>query len=150
MAMTQDPSPQEALASIQQARSSIVPPTDYPVGYDLIYGLICATLVAGQGLPQPWSAAVLVVAMAGLAGLIQWWRKRFGWWVSGYSPKRARWVAIPLAALFITLIGVSFWGREEGLWWISLVTGPMAFVLAIGGGRLWMHVWRKELAEQAR
>ena len=148
--MTQDPTPQEALASIQAARTGIAPPTDYPIGYDLIYGLICALLVAGQGLAQPWSLIVLVFAMAGLGGLVQWWRKRFGWWVSGYSPRRARWVAIPLAVLFVGLVGVSFWGREQGLAWISLVTGPIAFVLAIGGGRLWMHVWRKELAEGMR
>lgn len=145
--MTQDPNPQEALASIQAARSSVAAQTDYPIGHDLIYGAVCALIVAGQGLPQPWSLIALVVALAGIAGLVQWWRKRFGWWVSGYSPKRARWVAFGLAALFIALIGVSFWGREQGLWWIALATGPAAFVLAVGGGRMWMYVWRKELAE---
>ena len=148
--MTQDPDPQEALASIQAARNSLGHTMNYPVWYDALYGGVCGLLVAGQGMPQPWSFIVLPIALGGLAFMVMSWRKRFGWWVSGYSPRRARWVAIPLAVLFVGLVGVSFWGREQGLAWISLVTGPIAFVLAIGGGRLWMHVWRKELAEGMR
>ena len=60
--MTQDPSPHEALASIRDARAGLAPPADYPLAYDLAYGAICALLVAGQGLPQPWSFIVLPIA----------------------------------------------------------------------------------------
>ena len=145
--MTQDPNPHEALAAIQEVRAGMAPPADYPIGYDLAYGAVCALLVAGQGLPQPWSVAVLPIALGGLGGLVMWWRKKYGWWVSGYSPKRARWVAFGLVAVFLALICVTIYGRTVGPSWLYLVSGGAAFVAAIAGSRLWLHVWRKELAE---
>ncbi len=145
--MTQDPNPHEALASIQAAREGVAPATDYPFGYDLIYGALCALLLAGPGMPAPWSTIVLVVALGGFGALIMWWRKTFGWWVSGYSPKRARWVSFGMVAVFVGLVFLSLHGRDEGPDWLFLVSGGLGFVTAIVGGRLWMQVWRKELAE---
>ena len=66
--MSQDQqTPQEALASIREARASVAPSMDYPLGYDLAYGAVCGLLVAGQGMPQPWSLIVLPIALGGLA-----------------------------------------------------------------------------------
>ncbi|MBX9460023.1 MAG: hypothetical protein KL785_01585 [Brevundimonas sp.] len=148
--MTQDPSPHEALASIKAAREGLAPPTDYPIGYDLLYGGICALLVAGPGAPQPWSFALLPIAMAGLALMVVSWRKKYGWWVSGYSPKRARWVAFGMGAVFVGLILLSLHGRGAGPDWLFLVSGALGFVAAIAGSRLWLRVWRKDLAEEIR
>ena len=145
--MTQDPNPHEALASIRDARAGLAPPADYPLAYDLAYGAICALLVAGQGLPQPWSFIVLPIALGGLAVLVMWWRKTYGWWVSGYSPKRARWVAFGLVVVFVGLVGMTLYGRTVGPSWLYLVSGGIAFVAAIAGSRLWLRVWRAELAE---
>lgn len=145
--MTQDPNPHEALAAIQAARVDVPGAVDYPIGYDLLYGGACALLVAGQGMPQPWSFIVLPIAMAGLALMVAGWRKRFGWWVTGYSPKRARWVAIGLGLVLLGLIGLSLYGRGVGPDWLFLVSGALGFFASIAGSRLWMHVWRKELAE---
>lgn len=145
--MTQDPNPHEALASIQAARSSVGRSMDYPIWYDALYGAVCGLLVAGQGMPQPWSFIVLPIALGGLAFMVTSWRKRFGWWVSGYSPKRARWVAFGLLAVFLGLIGLSLYGRFVGPWWLFIVSGGIGFVVAIAASRLWMRVWREELAE---
>lgn len=145
--MMQDPDPQEALASIQAARNSLGHTMNYPVWYDALYGGVCGLLVAGQGMPQPWSFIVLPIALGGLAAMVMSWRKRFGWWVSGYSPKRARWIAFGLAAVFLGLIGLSLYGRYVGPWWLFIVSGAIGFVVSIIGSRLWMRVWRKELAE---
>lgn len=145
--MTQDQNPQDALASIRAAREGLAPPGNYPFTYDIAYGLICGLLVAAQGMASPWSTLVLVVSMGGLAVLVMWWRKTFGWWVSGYTPKRARWVALGLVAVMIGLMGVSLYGRYVGPSWLFMVSGGLGFVAAIVGGRLWMRVWRKELAE---
>jgi len=145
--MTQDHSPHEALASIRAARQGVIAPGDYPFGYDIAYGLVCGLLVAGQGMPRPWSFIVLPLALGGLAALVIWWRKKYGWWVSGYSPKRARWVAIGMVAVFLALMGLSLYGRYVGPWWLYMVSGGLGFVSAIIGGRLWLHVWRKELAD---
>jgi hypothetical protein len=145
--MTQGPNPHEALASIKAARAGVAPPADYPLAYDLAYGVICALLVAGQGLPRPWSFIVLPIALCGLAGLVMWWRKTYGWWVSGVSPRRARWVAFGLMAVLVGLISLTLYGRTVGPSWLYLVSGGLGFVAAIAGSRLWLHVWRRELAE---
>jgi hypothetical protein len=144
--MTQDPDPREALASIRDARAG------FPVGgdsiaYDLFYGAACGLLVAGQGMPRPWDFIALVIALAAFALMIMWWRKKFGWWVSGYSPKRARWVAFALVAVLVGLMGLSLYGRYVGPDWLWMVSGGLGFVFAVAGGRLWMRVWRRELAE---
>lgn len=145
--MTQEPNPQEALASIREARAGLGAPTAYPVGYDLLYGAVCGLLVAGPGAPQPWSFVVLPVALGGLAVMVTSWRARYGWWVSGYSPKRARWVAFGLAAVFVGLVLLSLHGRGSGPDWLFLASGGLGFVAAIAGSRLWMRVWRRDLAD---
>ena len=146
--MSQSPqNPNDALASIRAARSSVVPTMKYPLAYDLAYGAACGLLVAGQGMPQPWSFVALPIALFGLAAIIMWWRTKFGWWVSGYSPKRARWVAFGMLAVFLGLIGLSLYGRLVGPWWLFMVSGALGFVAAIAGSRVWMSVWRRELAE---
>ncbi|MEH6697128.1 MAG: hypothetical protein V7672_00360 [Brevundimonas sp.] len=145
--MTQDADPKDALASITSARAGMTDQISYPLAYDLMYGAVCGLLVASQGLQLPWSAACLVVALAGLAYAVHWWKRRYGWWVNGYSPKRARWVAMSIAAVLIALMGVSIWGKYAGFGWMPLATGAAGFVAAIVGGRLWMHVWKRELAE---
>lgn len=148
--MTHDPGAEEALAVIRSAREGMAMPAHYPIGYDILYGAICALLVAGQGLPTPWSLLVLAFSLSGLALLVSSWRKRFKWWVGGYSPRRARWVAVVMAVLFLGLIGLSLYGRFQGPDWLFLVSGAIGFVSAIVGSRVWMRVWRKELLEDVR
>lgn len=145
--MNQQPDPREALDAIASARQAVPGEMKYPVAYDLMYGGVCGLLVAGQGMPQPWSALVLVASLLGLVLMIHWWKQKFGWWVSGYSPKRARWIAIGLAAVLIGLMGLSIWGKAAGIAWTPLATGAAGFVAAIVGGRIWMAVWKRELAE---
>lgn len=145
--MTQDPSPHEALASIQAARIGVASVVDYPIGYDILYGAVCALLVAGPGLPQPWSGVATPVAMFALVGLVMWWRKQYGWWVSGVSPARARWVAIGLGVVLLGLVLTTVRALPDGPSWLPFATGGAAFVAAIVGNRLWMRVWRKELAD---
>ena len=146
--MTQDPNPHEALAAIRAARESVPGPTGYPGGYDILYGGVCGLLVAGQGMPQPWSILCLVVSLLGLAFSVHLWRGKYGWWINGYSPKRARWVAFGLAAVLVGLIGLSLYGRVYGPWWLFIVSGVLGALAAGLGGRLWMRVWRRELAER--
>ncbi len=144
--MTKD-DPKAALASIQAARAGTPGKLEYPFTYDLAYGGACALLAAGQGMPRPWDFIALALGFVALIGMIVWWRKRFGWWVSGYSPRRARWVAFALAAVLLGLIGLSLYGRYVGPAWLWMVSGAVAFLAAIVGSRLWMRIWRKELAE---
>lgn len=144
------PSASEALAAIRTARAGIAGPPAYPLGYDLLYGTACALLVAAQGLQAPYSLLVLALALGGLGLMIAGWRRHFGWWISGYSPRRARWVAVAMVVVFLGLMALSHYGRTDGPWWLYLVSGALGFVAAIAGSRIWMRVWRAELAEPVR
>ena len=144
--MTQDPTPQEALASIQAARARVGETLTYPFGWDLSYGGMLALMVGGAGLPQPWSTLTLVLSIVALVFMVQWWRKRTGWWVSGYAPPRARWVAWVMVAVMMGLMGLSFWTRLfDGPFWAPIVAGALAGVTGIIGGRLWMRAYRRDL-----
>lgn len=148
--MTQDPNPHEALASIRAVRADLPGAATYPLSYDLAYGGACALLVSAQGLPRPWDFIALGVSVASFVVMIRWWRKTLGWWVSGYSPRRARWVAIGLAVGLIGLMLLSAYGRHVGPHWLWMVSAGLGFVGSIAGSRLWMRTWRKELAEGPR
>lgn len=144
------PDPRDALASIQAARAGVAGPPEPHLGFDLLYGTSCALLVAGNGLEAPWSLLVLGIALAGLGILTASWRRRFGWWISGYSPRRARWVAFGMVAVFLVLMAVSIYGRLNGPWWLHLAAAAIGFVTAIAGSRVWMRVWRAELVGGVR
>ncbi len=146
--MTQDPNPQEALASIQAARASVGKSLDYPFAWDLFYGAIFGLMVGGAGFPQPWSTVTLVLSLVALAFMVRWWRNRTGWWVSGYSPPRARWVAFGLVPVMMALMGLSFWTRLfDGPVWVPFLAGTLAAIAATIGGRLWMRAYRRDLLE---
>lgn len=145
-----DPHPREALVAIRAARSGVAGSPEPHLGYDLLYGTSCALLVAAQGLAPPWSLLLLALALAGLGLLVASWRRKFGWWISGYSPPRARWVAIGMVVVFLGLALMAIYGRQHGPWWLHLVAAAAGFVTAILGSRLWMRVWRGELAEGVR
>ena len=146
-----NPTPEEALASIQEARGAVGRDMDYPFGWDLYYGAVLAALVSAQGLPQPWSALVLVAALCALAVMVRLWRDRTGWWVNGYGPRRARWVAFGLAVVLLALMTLTMWTKfGDGPAWGPWVAGGLAFIAGIAGGRLWMAVYRREMKGPVR
>lgn len=146
--MSNDIDPAEALASIKAARAEVGKTMDYPIAWDFVFGLIIAAMVAGQGLPTQWSTLVLIFSILGLIWMMKWWRDRFGWWVNGYGPRKARWVSFGLAAVLFACMGLSLWTRHfDGPWWAPVAAGGIAFVTSIVFGRWWMAVYRRELAE---
>ena len=149
--MTQDPDPREALASIQAARAEIGRDLDYPVWWDIAYGGILAAMVASQALPMPWQGVVFVFCMVGIVFSVQWWKKTFGWWVNGYSPRRAGRVAWALVAFLFVMMGLALWTRlYDGPAWAPWVAGALTWVVSAVSGRLWMRAYRKDLAELPR
>lgn len=145
--MTQDPNPHEALASIQAARAGIGRDLAYPIWWDFAYGAVLAAMVASRGLPSPWKNMVFIFCLLGVVLMVQWWKKKFGWWVNGYSPRRAGKVAWALVAFMMAMMVVSFWANGEGLWWVPFAAGLATWIVAGFSGRLWMRAYRKDLAE---
>ena len=146
--MTNEPNPHEALASIAEARAEVGKTLEYPVAWDFYYGGVVAVMVGGAGLPQPWSTVTLLLSLGALFFMVRWWRARTGWWVNGYAPPRARWVAWGLVAVMMACMGLSFWTRLfDGPMWAPFVGAGVAGVAAMIGGRLWMRAYRRDLME---
>jgi len=149
--MTNESDPREALAEIAAAREAVAQDLNYPVIWDLGYGVLLAAMIGGAALGQPWSAPILLGSLAGLFFMIQSWRKRLGWWVNGFSPPRARWVAIGLGVALAPLMGLSLWARfGDAPGWIPLLAGGLAGLAGVVGGRIWLAVYRQELKAAAR
>lgn len=148
--MTKDPTPAEALAAIRDARGSVVEQMNKAHwSLDVLYGASCAGIVAGAGLPSPIGMTVTAVSICGLAVMVRVWQKQTGVWISGLSPKRARWVSISLGVLLVGLLIASLAsGRMVGHWWPSIVFGLVAGVGSVVASRVWMRVYRRELAEE--
>lgn len=148
--MSEDPTPAEALASIRAARSSVGDRLKVHWSYDLAYGLICGGVVASIGVPVPYGSLMLVVCMLGLVLMIHWYRKQTGVWISGLSPRRARWVALGLGFVLVGLcIASLLLTRRLGLWWAPFAAGAAAGLIAVVASRLWMRVYRRELEEES-
>lgn len=110
-------SPAEDLALVAQAQDHLEPPRALSITYDVLFSIACGVLVGGQALPGTIRPYVTIVVMLSLVALITWWRRRLGWWLSGYTPRRARWVAF---AMLVPLLGLMLWAwmaPEPG--WLS-------------------------------
>lgn len=146
IAMTQPTDPQEALASIQSAREKMLQTMEtYPAAYDWLFALGAGVLVAWPGLPGDWTLFVAAFAFGYAFWAQRWWKKRYGWWVDAYSPKKARWIAIGMSVAIAALMIGSLWGREHGPWWFCLVMGALAVPVTVIGARWWAAVWKREL-----
>lgn len=112
--------------------------------YDLIYSTIAALMVGGQAAPTPFN--VLASGCGALAFGLLWrsWSEKTGVGITGLSPKRARWVAIGLGAVFAVLMLASFYAgrRSEPLW--ALPLAAIGFIAAMTFSRLWLRVYRAE------
>lgn len=115
--------------------------------YDLIYSTIAAVMVGGQVAPMPFN--VLASAGGAVAFVLLWrsWSEKAGVSITGYSPKRARWVAIALGGVFVALMLTALDAGQRGETWWAVPLGAIAFVAALVFSRLWTKVY---LAETAR
>ncbi|MCA3718908.1 hypothetical protein [Brevundimonas sp.] len=144
-------SPDEALASIREAKAELGRNADYPIGWDILFGLMIAAMFVALGYSQVSPALVVLGSLGGLFWMVSWWRNRFGWWVNAWVPKKARWVIFLMWPLLFGCIGLSIWTRSfGGPWWAPLVGGALTFVITLSFGRWWMSVYRRELAEEGK
>ena len=115
--------------------------------YDLLYSSVAAVMVAGQAAPMPFNILASTGSAIAFAPMWRNWSDKAGVSITGYSPKRARWIAIGMATVFVGLMLTALYCGRTGqpIW--ALPLGAVAFVAAMVGSRLWMKVY---LAETAR
>lgn len=142
--------PAEALASIKQARAVVADKVaNNSRTYDLIYSSIAAAMVAGQAAPFPFNVVASTGACVAFVVLARKWAQRNGVFVSGVTPKRARWVAFAMGAVFVVLMLASLWAGRTHQAWMAIPLGFVAFQLAGWGSRKWLRVFRAETQDPA-
>jgi len=149
--MTDDQSAENALKSIENARAAAGDRFSRDTwSYDLPYSLFAAALVGGLGLSGPLNLIVPILAGGALVGLAWGWAQKHGVWISGTTPRRARWVAAGLGIVIAVLAAVAVVARFEGGGVVfSLAVAIAAFVAALVGSRWWRKVYRREMGLSA-
>lgn len=113
----------------------------------LIYSAIVGVMVGGQAFDLPFNVFCSAGGVVGLGLLAKAWSDRTGIWISGVSPRRARWVAIGLGAvlLVLTLVGLHF-GRQQQIL-AGIPVGIAAFAIAMAGSWLWIRAFLAKTRE---
>ncbi len=145
--MTDDQSTEDALKSIRNAQAAAGDRFSRDSwSYDLPYSLFVAVFVGGLGLTGPLNVIIPVLAGGALAGLAWGWARKHGVWISGVTPRRARWVAAGLGIVIAVLAVVALGARLEGGGvFIGLAMAVAAFIVALVGSRVWRAVYRREM-----
>ena len=145
--MTDTESARNALEETRRLRAEVADKAACPPIMHAAFGLLMGALVASQALPVPSAMAVLAICMAGVAWMVQWQRKRMGFFVNGYRRGRTRRVALGLLAFCEAVLVVSLWlkyGRHIG--WAPLAGGALVFPVAILGSYVWQAAYRADLS----
>lgn len=140
--------PEQALAALHQSRADAAM-RKVPGGwrYGLAYGALAGLLVAGQGLPPPLNIVISSLVTIGLGLLATAWARHSGVWVSGVTPRRARWVALGLGVITLAAAFGVVWARRAGLAWVAWPAGLGVAVVAVMAARLWRWVYRSDMAD---
>ena len=144
--MSQDPDDTAAmLAEVQRAQDAVRDRVSQASWrYDLAYSTIAAVMVGGQAAPMPFNVLASAGAAAAFALLWRGWSEKTGVSITGYSPKRARWVAISLGVIFAGLMIAGLYAGRTGHAYWGLPLAVAGFVLAMAFSRLWVKVYRAE------
>ncbi|ESQ86425.1 hypothetical protein ABENE_18530 [Asticcacaulis benevestitus DSM 16100 = ATCC BAA-896] len=145
-----DLSPAELLASVRASQAIMADGfSRHSWTYDLTYSALAAVMVGGYGLPLPYPFLIEGLALAGLVVLAKLWARKHGIWISGLTPKRARWAAIGIGAAMLPLLFITVWAaRLHNAPLVPYLAGGLSFIVALAGARLWRYLLRREVGLQ--
>ena len=141
----------DALAAVRSSEATFASKARWPLWRHAAYGLIMAMGVIAIGVPQELTPVIIVAFGLSFWLIISGDRKRDGFFVNGYSSKRAA-PAIILAALLagsgmivILLTDTAFrWS------WVSLAVAAIVFVGCTLASVWWEKLYQSELREAAK
>jgi len=142
--------PAQALEAARLSRHTLGDRLNPPGWYGPLYALMLGGMVAAQALEPVWSLFTSVACFTVIVAAHRIKVRTMGVSVLGVTPRRARWVAVGLALVFLTIFAVAVGLKlRADLWWAPLAGAPVAAAAALFGSRLWLRVYRRELAAEA-
>lgn len=150
--MSEDLTPEEArqaLADIGQRQRASAEQLEWPLWFELALGGCVSLLIGSHAAPRPFDLILIVLACAGIFGLVRHYTTR-NVWVSGYRKGRTLPLTIGFVVALVGLYFGSFAGYQlTGLWWIPVAAAVVIFPVFIAFNRVWLAIWRAEMREDA-
>ena len=135
----------EALEQVRRARTKVAAQADCPPERHLALALVLGAMVAGQAAPEPWPMTILTLALCAVAAISAYDRKR-GVFVNGYRAGATLPVTLGLLGFSLTgLIAGLVLKDRYGVAWAPLPAGALVAAAGYVGGRLWSHLYRREM-----
>jgi drug/metabolite transporter (DMT)-like permease len=152
--MTRDSlSPAEARAALDSAgaaRAHLATLGMCPPWRHGAFGAVMALLIGGAGFPLPIQMGCTALALAGIALIVSYDRRRYGVFINGYRRGATRPVVAVLLLAIIALLFLQIHLREQGVEpWVPLAVAGAGFVIAVLGSVWWSRVFRREMERGA-
>lgn len=139
-----------ALDSADAARAHIAALGACPPWRHAAFGAVMALLILGLGFPLAVQAACFVVAMAGMAWIAAYDRRRYGVFINGYRRGATRAVVAVILLGMLALVFVQIRFREQAAQtWVPFAVAAAAFLFAVAGSVWWSRVFRREMERAA-
>lgn len=141
----------DALAAVRSSEATFASKARWPLWRHAAYGLLMAMGVIAIGVPQELTPVIIVAFGLSFWLLISNDRKRDGFFVNGYSSKRAA-PAIILAAVFAGSGMIALILADAVFRWslISLAVAAIVFVGCTLASVWWEKLYQSELREAAK
>jgi hypothetical protein len=145
--MTQDPSPQDALAAIGEARTALGRRLVYPLGSRLAHATVMACLVGVFAAPAALAGPLAVGVAVGAVVVARRDRARLGWRAGVERSRGAGAVGLGLGLAMMGLIALAMSPRLfDGPAWAGPLAVVLAWGLAFAAGEAWMRAYRRDVA----
>lgn len=149
--MTEDPTPQEALASIAQTRSAVADRLTYPLGQRLLHAGLMTGLVGVFVVPVPVAVPLAGILAVGVIMVVRRNATDSGWQARPQLSGAAMAAGLALGFVLMGLIAAAMSPRLFGAPdWTSWVAVVAAFPLTFVANGLWMRAYRRAVARGAR
>lgn len=141
----------DALAAVRTSEATFASKARWPLSRHAAYGLIQTMGVLAIGVPQELTPVIIVAFGLSLWLMIRGDRKRDGFFVNGFSSKRAT-PAIILAAVVAGSGMIALILADAAFRWslISLVVAAIVFVGCTLASLWWEKLYQSELQEAAK
>ena len=139
-----------SLFSGAAARAHIAALGTCPPWRHAAFGAVMSLLILGLGFSLAVQTVCMVVAMAGVAWIAAYDRRRYGVFINGYRRGATRPVVAVLLLGMMALIMVQIYFREQAAQaWVPFAVAAAAFVFAVAGSVWWSRVFRREMERGA-